>query len=134
MNIFRLRKEPDLSGMAADLGDTLLEQMNAPAPEKANEGIAGSREDLEHTIKRIDADTFEKNAAIGRVDAEIARQHEIKVGLKQDIADLAKRRKQARDAIAILDKATADIDALANAEAKPKQTAKRSRKAETVEA
>lgn len=125
-----LRKQPDLSGMAADLGEALLERMNAPAPDKAKDGLSVSREDLEHTIKRIDAAVFDNECEINA--AEIVIQDR-----KIANEELAARRKQALASIAVLDKAAADLDALVRAAAESvqsKPTRRRSRKAEQAEA
>jgi hypothetical protein len=127
MNIFQLRKQPDLSGMAADLGDTLLERLNAPAPDKAKDGLSVSREDLQADIRRIDQAIFDNECEINAAEITIADR-------KQANGDLAKDRKRAVASIAVLDKAAADLDALAKraaedvAQPAPKPT-KRSRKA-----
>lgn len=112
------RKQPDLSGMDESLGNALLDRLNAPAPDKAKDGLSVSREDLQADIRRIDQAIFDNECEINAAEITIADR-------KQANADLARERERAVAAIAVLDKAAADLDALAKGGAEIVKPAKR---------
>jgi hypothetical protein len=101
-----LRKQPDLSGMTADQGNALLDRINAPAPDKAKDGLSVSREDLQADIRRFDQAIFDNECAIGAAEITIEERKAANV-------DIAKDRARAVASIAVLDRAAADLDALA---------------------
>ena len=112
------RREPELSGMVADLAEAVEVDLSTPTAEAAKKRIAPAQEQLDWEIAGLEADILTAEGEVMGLEGQISS---LRATIAEKKAGIADRRKFK----AIIDKAASDLDAL-NVEYDPADDAKKS--------